>query len=229
MRFSPMTSLTSATTVVLADARELFRGGLETAIRCIPTLALLGSVATPEEALALCRAESVSVLVLGELAGVKDLAGATALIADLPTETRPLLISNQANGIRELLDTGFWGCLPQTATGTEVIRAVQAVALGEFWASRRELTQLLRERLCEDVYPMPNGNHAATELTPREAEILELVARGFNNDQIAATLYIGRSTVKTHLLRSFRKLEAVDRTSAVTIALRRRLIRARID
>ena len=186
---------------------------------------MIGSVATVEEALHLCGAFSVSVLVLGDLLLGRNLSGASALLAALPATTRPLLIANDQCQVASMIELGFWGCLPQTASGAEVIRAVQAVASGELWAPRHVLSYLIRERQCTCGHGTLPSENGAQELTPREVEILELVARGHNNDQIAAALFIGRSTVKTHLLRSFRKLEAVDRTSAVTIALRRNLIR----
>lgn len=186
---------------------------------------IAASVSSIDDAISACCSHPESVLLLGEILSEHDLAGAAAIINRLPPETRALMVCGDAERLTELIEVGFWGCLQQTVSAREVLRAVEAVAAGEYWAPRRVMTQIIRERLgnsgCISLGEM--NDHGS--LTRRESEILELVAQGYNNEQIAAALFIGRSTVKTHLLRTFRKLEAVDRTSAVTIALGRNLIR----
>jgi len=215
------------TTIVLADPRELFRDGLEAAIRRSADVSVIASVSSLAEALAVCVSRQVIVLLLGELLSESDLPQAVTLLSQLPPETRTLLICRDADCLPEMIEAGFWGGVTQTASGTEVLSAIRAVARGEYWAPRHLLTRMLRERLNGSANNRLACNNGQSNLTRREAEILEFVARGYSNEQIAAALFIERSTVKTHLLRTFRKLDAVDRTSAVTIALRRNLISAK--
>lgn len=216
-------------TIVLADPREIFREGLEATIRRFSDLSVVASVPTLDQALVSCCSERASILLVGDLLTEHDYSYLSTIFSRLPPKTRSLLICSDADRLAELIELGFWGCLQQTATGAEVLRAVRAVARGEYWAPRRLLTQMLRDRLNGSTYHSLTESQGHSGLTRREAEILELVALGYSNEQIAATLFIGRSTVKTHLLRTFRKLEAVDRTSAVTIALGRNLIRTSGD
>lgn len=219
-----MHSANLITTIALADPREVFRNGLASILTSVTDLKVVASVSTCEEALQVCRSHQVSILLLCE--EFPDYVNAPASIAAaLPADVRALVICRNLERELEFIEAGFWGCLPQTATAEQIIRAIAAVTRGEYWARRGVLTRFIRERL-GGTYPPHDEGGSSAQLTRREVEILELVARGYNNDQIATALFIGRSTVKTHLLRAFRKLEAVDRASAVNIALSRKLIRS---
>ena len=110
---------------------------------------------------------------------------------------------------------GAHGFLLKDAPQEEIFNAVRDVARGN-----SPLAPSVAARLVERV----RGDNENT-LSPREIEILQLVSRGVNNKGVANELWISEATVKSHLNRIFDKLDAVDRTSAVTAALRRGIIR----
>ncbi|MGV3722083.1 MAG: response regulator transcription factor [Actinomycetota bacterium] len=220
---------TKLVSLVIADHRQIFREGLEASIGRSTNLTVTASVSTTDEAVTVCRAHPPSVLLVGDVLSEHDLAEAANFIGGLHPEIRPILICSYMDHISELIEIGFWGCVPQTISGPELSTAITAVAQGEFWAPRSVLTRLIRERIVGGGCGDASVSTDCTRLTRRESEILELVSRGYSNDQIATALFIGRSTVKTHLIRTFRKLEAVDRASAVSIALGRNLIKKNGD
>jgi DNA-binding NarL/FixJ family response regulator len=224
-----MSDLGTLTTIVLADPREIVRSGLTTIFGSREDLKIMASVSTAREALEVCQRNEVSVLLLGEVFPDCDAALMSGILSELPSHTRLLLICREVDRLTELIEAGAWGCLPHTASGSEIMQAVLAVSRGEHWVPRKLLSSLIRERRCNCSYSGSAEVSSNSDLTPREVEILELVARGLNNDQIATSLFIGRCTVKTHLLRAFRKLDATDRTSAVAIAIGRKLIRSKMD
>ncbi|QYM74738.1 response regulator transcription factor [Leucobacter luti] len=115
--------------------------------------------------------------------------------------------------ILSAIEAGASGYLVKAAPAAELIAGVRAVAAGHTVLAPSIAAQLVA-RVREPVEPVE-----APRLTPRETEILALVAQGYSNPSIAARLVIGESTVKTHLLHVFEKLEVSDRTRAVTRAM----------
>ena len=124
------------------------------------------------------------------------------------------------SGAREIrilraVEAGATGYLLKDTPRERLFPAIQAAARGETVLAPAVATRLVSRM-----------RRPATEaLTAREVEVLELVARGASNADIAAALFISEATVKTHLVHAFGKLGVSDRTAAVTAALERRLIR----
>jgi NarL family two-component system response regulator LiaR len=115
---------------------------------------------------------------------------------------------------------GAAGYLLKDVSPDELARAIRAVANGEGVMHPRVTGKIMREfnRLSGE----PPG--LAVPLTPRELEVLKLVARGYSNKAIAAELYISQKTVKNHITNILRKLELEDRTQAAVWAVRARLV-----
>jgi DNA-binding NarL/FixJ family response regulator len=113
------------------------------------------------------------------------------------------------------IEAGATGFLLKDAPRAELFRAVRAAARGETVLAPEVATRL-GGRL---------RRPSAQPLTQRELQVLELVARGATNREVAARLQVSEATVKTHLVHAFGKLGVSDRTAAVTAALERRLIR----
>lgn len=110
--------------------------------------------------------------------------------------------------VEPLLRAGCWGFVRSSASARTVAKAVNAVASGQLWLSRSELTLIVRTLLAAQLYG----------LTPRETEILRLVAQGHRNQQIATCLFISVETVRWHLRAIYSKLGVHDRLSAVLTA-----------
>jgi DNA-binding NarL/FixJ family response regulator len=113
------------------------------------------------------------------------------------------------------IEAGATGHLLKDAPRAELFRAVRAAARGETVLAPEVATRLVGQL----------REPAAQPLTQRELQVLELVARGATNREVAARLQVSEATVKTHLVHAFGKLGVSDRTAAVTAALERRLIR----
>jgi two-component system, NarL family, response regulator YdfI len=121
--------------------------------------------------------------------------------------------------LSEILHSSIRGVLPQTASAAEITAAIEAVAAG--------LTVLhpdLMERLLSSLAIAPRPSPIAQPLTPREAEVLEMLAEGLGNKAIAKRLTISEHTVKFHVGSIFSKLNASSRTEAVAIGARQGLI-----
>lgn len=114
----------------------------------------------------------------------------------------------RADLLEDLLRLGCAGCLTADSTAAQLKRAVQSVASGELWASRKQLSAMLRESLSESGQP---------RLTAREQEILNLMGRGLSNREIAEELCISRETVRWHQRGLYAKIGVHDRSRAVSL------------
>ncbi len=114
------------------------------------------------------------------------------------------------------IEAGASGYLLKAAPGIELIAGVRAVASGQTVLAPSIAMQLARAIRSQEGAEVSSS---VPQLTPRETEILALVAKGCSNPEIATRLFIGESTVKTHLIHVFEKLEVGDRTRAVTRAM----------
>jgi DNA-binding NarL/FixJ family response regulator len=117
--------------------------------------------------------------------------------------------------IRRAIEAGATGYLLKDAPREELFRAIRQTARGNSY-----LSPTVASRLIEKVRSPDHD-----ELSPREVEVLSLVAQGKANKEIAGALRVSEATVKSHLLHIFEKLGAADRAHAVTIAARRGIIR----
>ena len=146
-----------------------------------------------------------------------DGVSATEQIRARRPQTQVLVLTtyDTDSDILRALDVGAVGCLLKDAPREELFRAVRAAARGESVLAPAVLARL-----------MGRMRAPATEaLSAREVEVLSLVARGAANKEVARSLFISETTVKTHLSHIFTKLGVDDRTAAVTVALNRGILR----
>src|SRR5262249_1552059 len=124
--------------------------------------------------------------------------------------------------VYEALRAGASGFLLKDARAEELCNAVRTVSAGE-----ARLSPAITRRLIDSYTRRPRPTElpaALSELTPRELEVLKLIARGLSNAQIARELIVGDATVKTHVARVFSKLDLHDRAQAVVLAYESGLI-----
>jgi DNA-binding NarL/FixJ family response regulator len=133
----------------------------------------------------------------------------------------PILLLSQGSDhsrIFDSLEVGANGCVPKSATSAEFLEAMREVAGGGSYLHpfiAQSVIRRLRNRSPENETKL---------LTAREQEIMAMLARGGNNEQIAKALHVSLSTVKSHLRTAYRKLGAADRTQAVLLALKLKVI-----
>lgn len=209
--------------IVIVDDHVLVREGTAQLLESEPDLQVVGQAGTAEEGLDLVdRLTPDVVLVDISLPGESGLELARQVVgSDRSTHVLVVSAYDDHAYVTEALDIGVGGYLLKTASAQELIDAVHIVATGAFVLDASVSSRLRRRR--EGDLGEPRGPGA---LTPREADVLELLAQGRSNKEIAAELALGLRTVETHVSRVLAKLGAASRTQAVAYALQHRLVGA---
>ncbi|MGH7590745.1 MAG: response regulator [Gemmatimonadales bacterium] len=200
--------------ILIADDHPSVRAGLSAVLGQEPDFALVAEAENGLQAVELSREKRPDVVLMDLRMPVMDGVEAIRRIAaDLPATRILALTTYDGDGdIRQALEAGARGYLLKDMLLTDVIQAVRVVHRGA-----RAIPSAVAERLA--AYPDGSG------LTPREVEVLRLLARGLANREIADAIGRTPETVKVHLKNIFAKLEVRDRTEAVTSALARGVIR----
>ena len=204
--------------VVIVDDHALVREGTRQLLEQDQGIEVVASAGSGEEALGVIERLHPDVAIVDlNLPQMSGLELARRVVATSP-ETRILIVSayDEYAYIAEAVEIGVAGYLLKTATGKELIEALHAVFEGVFVLDRQVSKQLVRQR---DTSP-----HTVGTLTPRETSVLELLAQGRTNKQIASELDLGTRTVEGYVSHVLSKLGVASRTEAATHALIHRLI-----
>lgn len=204
--------------VLVADDEPLVRSGLRLILDAEPDLEVVGEAGDGARAVELARALRPDVVCMDvRMPGVDGLR-ATELVLRLPAPPRVLVVTTfEHDGyVLDALTAGASGFLLKRAGADEMVQAVRTVAVGQSLLYPQALRDLVRTR--------PRGTAGAPSLTPREREVLGLVAEGMTNAEIATALVVGVETVRTHVASVLAKLQARDRTQAVVLGYRAGLV-----
>lgn len=205
-------------TVAVADDQRLVREGLLTMLRLMPELEVVGAAADGEQALELV-AERAPAIVLMDLRMPRlDGVQATMLIRERHPRTRVVVLTTYADdeSVFGALQAGARGYLTKDAGPEELLRAIQSVNAGHALLDPAVQARLL-DRFGKRPPPpsrLPDG------LTPREAQVLGLIAQGMSNRQIQERLSVTEATVKSHVNSILTKTGLRDRAQAVSYAFR---------
>lgn len=197
--------------VMLVDDHPVVREGLRGMLESEPDLTVVGEAGSGEEAVARARVVEADVILMDLRMRDLDGVGATErILADDPRAKVVVLTTYETDAdILRAVEAGASGYLLKDASRAELAGAIRAAARGE-----TVLAPSVAGRLVNQVRrPVPQS------LSAREVEVLALVAKGLTNADIGRALHISEATVKTHLLRTFGKLDVSDRTAAVTTAM----------
>jgi DNA-binding NarL/FixJ family response regulator len=209
--------------VVVADDQEVVRAGFAALLDTQPDLTVVGSAADGASAVALCRAERPDVVLMDIRMPVMDGVEATRQVATGRTRVLILTTFDLDEHVYDALNAGASGFLLKDITAERLFDAVRIVAGGEALlaptVTRRLIDEFARLRPRLPSRPAPLAT-----LTPRETDVLRLVADGLSNPEIAARLTVSDETVKTHVSRILNKLGLRDRTQAVVVAYESGLI-----
>ncbi len=206
--------------VLIADDHGIVRSGLRMLLERQSDVAVIGEAADGVEALALAQAERPDVAVLDvSMPRMTGLQAAREIRAHTP-DTRVLLLSmhDDERYFLEGLEAGAAGYVLKRAADTDLIDAVRTVAGGRTFLSDDAQRALMDEWL--------EGGRAEPEdpLTPREQEVVKLIAEAYTNRQIAETLTLSEKTVESHRANLLAKLGMRDRVEIVRYAIRRGLV-----
>jgi DNA-binding NarL/FixJ family response regulator len=205
--------------VLIVDDDDLMRAGLRGVLSSDPAIEVVGEAGDGREVAYRTRLLRPDVVLMD--VRMPDLDGISAtreLLATFP-EAKVVILTTfeQDDYIFGALTAGASGFLLKRTRPEELIAAIHTIAAGDSLLSP-SVTSRVIERMAGQPALDGERDPRLAELTPRETEVLELMARGLSNGEIAAELVIGESTVKTHLKRVLAKLQVRDRVQAVIFA-----------
>ncbi|SCD33324.1 two component transcriptional regulator, LuxR family [Streptomyces sp. di188] len=213
--------------VVVCDDQMLVRTGLVTIIDAQPDMEVVGACADGRAAVDLARKERPDVVVMDVRMPVLDGIEATRLLAGsgVPDPVKVLVVTtfNLDEYVYEALRAGASGFLLKDAPPDRLLHGIRTVASGAALLDP-EVTRQLVGRYASRIRPSEDVGDREVPLTPRELEVLRLIADGLSNSEIAAALVISQETVKTFVSRILSKLQLRDRVQAVVYAYRRGLV-----
>jgi DNA-binding NarL/FixJ family response regulator len=199
--------------VIVADDHPIVRSGIVGLLDLDPGVEVVGQASDGAEAVALAADLRPDVVLMDlRMPGVSGIEATSRLTAELPGVRVLVLTTYETDDdILGAIEAGASGYLLKAAPHEEIVAGIRAVAEGH--------TVLAPSIAATLVTRMRTERAERPQLTPRELEVLRLVAAGRSNPEIARELFIGEATVKTHLIHVFEKLGVSDRTRAVTLAL----------
>jgi DNA-binding NarL/FixJ family response regulator len=207
--------------IVVVDDQEVVRAGFGMLLASQPDFCVVGDAADGAEAIGVCREQQPDVVLMDVRMPVMDGIEATRRItAEAGAGDRPRIIMlttfDLDEHVYDALSAGASGFLLKAVTADRLFDAIRVVAAGEALlapaVTRRLITEFARLR------PPSRRSIPLDRLTPRETEVLRLIAEGLSNPEIAERLVVGEETVKTHVGRVLSKLGLRDRTQAVVAA-----------
>ncbi len=202
--------------VLIADDHPVVRPGIAALVRAEADLELVGEATDGDEAVELAlRLRPDVVLTDLRMPRMSGEEATARILAEAP-EIRVLVLTTYETdaSILPAIEAGAQGYLLKAAPEAEILAGIRSVAAGGMALAPSIAARLVRAAAA----PAPPS------LSPREREVLRLVAAGRSNPEIAVELFIGEATVKTHLQKVFAKLDVDDRTRAVTRAMELRLL-----
>ena len=205
--------------VLIVDDDDLMRAGLHGVLSSDASIEVVGEASDGRDAVYRTRLLQPDVVLMDVRMPDLDGISATRELLDAFPEVRVVIVTTfeQDDYIFGALRAGASGFLLKRTRPEELVAAVHTVAAGDSLLSP-SVTSRVIERMARQPAPDATRGARLDELTPREREVLELVARGMSNGEIAAALVVEESTVKTHLRRVLAKLGARDRVQAVNFA-----------
>jgi DNA-binding NarL/FixJ family response regulator len=206
--------------VVVVDDQEIVRAGFAALLATQADFAVVGTAADGEEAVRVCRESQPHVVLMDVRMPVLDGIEATRQVVDGGAGSPKVIMLTTFDldeYVYDALGAGATGFLLKDVTADTLFDAVRVVAAGDALlapgVTRRLVSEFARLRPT-----LPHPPDALAELTPRETEVLRLVAEGLSNGEIAARLVVSDETVKTHVSRILTKLDLRDRTQGVVVA-----------
>jgi RNA polymerase sigma factor (sigma-70 family) len=205
--------------VLLVDDDELMRAGLRAVLSSDESIRVVGEASSGRAAISAVRAYRPDVVLMDVRMPDLDGVSATREVLATSPDVKVVILTTfeQDDYIFGALNAGASGFLLKRTRPEELLAAIHAVAAGDSLLSP-SVTRTVIERMARQPVPSLVTGEQLEELTAREREVLELVARGLSNREIAEALVIEESTVKTHVKRILMKLGLRDRIQAVIFA-----------
>jgi DNA-binding NarL/FixJ family response regulator len=218
--------VTSGLRILIADDEAIVRDGLRTILDLEDDLTVVGEAADGAQAVTAARELTPDVALIDiQMPGMNGIE-ATRCILQAPNPPRVLVLTtfDRNEYVYEAMRAGASGFLLKDVRRQQLVDAVRTIVSGDTLLAPT-ITRRLIEEFCTRPSPGTTTPPELADLTPRELEVLRLLARGQSNAEIAATLVVAESTVKTHIARIMAKLGLNDRAQAVIAAYETGLVR----
>jgi DNA-binding NarL/FixJ family response regulator len=222
-----MSSSPATVRIVVADDQQVVRDGFAALLESQPDFTVVGATSDGAETVRICRELRPDLILMDiRMPGMDGIEATRQLAGSGPDGPRILILTtfDLDEYVYDALRAGASGFLLKDVTAERLFDAVRVIASGDALLAptitRRLIGEFARQRPKLEAASRP----ALAELTPREIEVLRLVAAGLSNPEIAARLVVTEETVKTHVSHVLRKLRLRDRTQAVIAAYESGLI-----
>lgn len=198
---------------MLVDDHKIVRDGMQLLLGLHPQVEVVASTGSAAEALTYLRSTAVDVVVMDLAMPVMDGVAATSIIKRDHPDVDVLILTSfhDQAALRAAMESGARGFLLKSVSGDELVRAIEAAAHGQ---------STIDPDLLPGLFTAPGGPEGAADLTEREKQVLDELATGQTNQQIADQLGISPGTVRVYVSNVLAKLGAANRTEAAAIALR---------
>lgn len=212
--------------VVIADDQDLVREGLRMMLDAEGDIEVVGEAGNGKQALDAARAHDPDVLLMDVRMPELDGLEATARLVGSNARARVLMLTtfDLDEYLYRAMKAGASGFLLKDANREQLAAAVRTVAAGDALLAPA-ITRRLIEDFCRRPPPSAGPPAGADELSPRELEVLRLLAQGMSNAEIAGELFLSDATVKSHVARILSKLNLRDRVQAVVLAYESGIVR----
>ena len=201
--------------VLIADDHGLFRFGLKAALRSAGSFEIVGEADTGERVVSMASEVKPEIVLMDiKMPGFNGIEATRRILeADPNVGVVVVTMFEDDNSVFAAMRAGARGYVLKESNAEEMIRVIRAVAEGEAHFGP-EIARKLRDFFSKPTAP----KEIFPELTPREGEVLEMIARGLSNAEISSRLYLSPKTVRNHVSNIFLKLQVADRSQAIVRA-----------